>query len=53
MWWWNEEVKDTITRKKAAFEEVCRFPLQENKTQCKHIKNQMRKTVARAIENGS
>ena len=49
MWWWNEEVKDTITRKKAAFKEVCRFPSQENKTQYKHIKNQMRKTVARAM----
>ena len=22
MWWWNEEVKDTITRKKAAFRAV-------------------------------
>ena len=22
MWWWNEEVKDTITRKKAAFKEL-------------------------------
>ena len=32
MWWWNEEVKDTITRKKAAFKELCRFPLEENKT---------------------
>ena len=26
MWWWNEEVKDTIARKKAAFKELCRFP---------------------------
>ena len=25
MWWWNKEVKDTITRKKAAFKELCRF----------------------------
>ena len=32
MWWWNEEVKDTITRKKAAFKELCRFPSEQNKT---------------------
>ena len=33
MWWGNEEVKDTITRKKAAFKELCRFPSEQNKTQ--------------------
>ena len=26
MWRWNEEVKDIITRKKAKFKELCRFP---------------------------
>ena len=26
MWWWNEEVKDAIARKKAAFKELHRFP---------------------------
>ena len=30
MWWWNEEVKDTIARKKSAFKELCRFPSEEN-----------------------
>ena len=49
MWWWNEEVKDTITRKKAAFKELCRFPSEENKTQYKRIRNQTRKIVARAM----
>ena len=49
MWWWNEEVKHTIARKKAAFKELCRFPSEENKTQYKRIRNQMRKTVARAM----
>ena len=39
MWWWNEEVKDTITRKKAAFKELCRFPSEQNKTQYKRIRN--------------
>ena len=48
MWWWNEEVKDTITRKKAAFKELCRFPSEENKTQYKRI-NQTREIVVRAM----
>ena len=26
MWWWNEEIKDTRAIKKAAFQELCRFP---------------------------
>ena len=30
MWWWNEEVKDTIARKKAAFKELSRFPSEES-----------------------
>ena len=49
MWWWNEEIKDTITRQRAAFKELCRFPSEENKTQYKHIRNQMRKIVAKAM----
>ena len=48
MWWWNEEVKDIIARKKAAFKEPCSFPSEENKTQYKCIRNQTRKIVARA-----
>ena len=48
MWWWNEEVKDTIQeRKKAAFRELGRFPSEENKTPCKRLRNQTRKIVAR------
>ena len=46
MWWWNEETEDTIARKKAAFKELCRFPLEENKTKYKRLRNQRRKTVA-------
>ena len=48
-WWWNEEVKDIIARKKAALKELCRFPLKENKTKYKRIRNQTRKTVARTM----
>ena len=50
MWWCNDEVKDTITRKKTAFNELCRFPSEQNKTQYKRIRNQTRKIVARAMK---
>ena len=49
MWWWNEEVKHTLARKKAAFKELCRFPSEENTTQYKRLRNQTRKIVARAM----
>ena len=49
MWWWNEEVKDTIAKKKAAFKELCRLLSEQNKTQYKRMRNQTRKTVARAM----
>ena len=48
MWWWNEEIKDTIARK-AAFKELWRFPAEENKTQYKRLSNQTRKIVARSM----
>ena len=53
IWWWNEEVKDTIARKKAAFKKLCRFPSEENKNQYKHIRNQTRKIVATAMRKES
>ena len=40
MWWWNEQIKDTIARKKAAFKELCKLPSEENKTQYKRLRNQ-------------
>ena len=49
MWWWSEEVKGNIARKKAALKELCRFPSEQNKTQYKRIRNQTRKIVARAV----
>ena len=49
MWWWNQEVKNTVARKKVAFIELCRFPSEENMTQYKCIRNQTRKIVARAM----
>ena len=48
MWWWNENVKDTIARRKAAFKALCRFPSKENKTKYKRKRNQT-KIVARVM----
>ena len=48
MWWWNEEVKDTI-EKKVVLKELCRFPSEENKTQYKRIRHETRKIVNRAM----
>ena len=49
LWWWDEEVKNTIATKKAAFEKLCRFPSKEIKTKCKRITNQTGKVVVRAM----
>ena len=50
---WNEKVKDTIAKQKAAFKELWRFPPEENNTPYKRLRNQTRKIVARANENES
>ena len=49
MWWLNEEVKDTIARKKTASKKLCRFLSKENKTKYKRLRNHTRKIVARAM----
>ena len=49
MQWRNEEVKDIIARKKAAFKDLCRFLSEENKTQYERLRNQTRKIVVRVI----
>ena len=50
-WWWNEEVKNAVARKKAAFKELCRFPSEENKAKYRCMRNNTRKVVARAMRN--
>ena len=49
MWWWNEEVKRIIAKKKSAFGNLCRSPPEDNTTQYKRIRNQTKKFVARAM----
>ena len=50
-WWWNEEVKNAVARKKAAFKELCQFPSEENKTKYRRMRNKTRKVVARFMRN--
>ena len=41
--------RSSIAKKKAVFKELCGFPSEQNKTKYKYMKNQTRKTVARAM----
>ena len=50
IWWWNEEIKDIIARKEAAFRKLCGFPSKESESQCKRLRNQTRKVVVRAMK---
>ena len=49
IWWWNEEVKNIIARKKVTYKELCRFPSEQNKAKYKRIRNQTRKIIATAM----
>jgi len=47
-WWWNEEVKDAIARKKKAYKELCKIG-SENKLKYRKTRNETKKAVARAM----
>ena len=49
LWWWNEEVKDIRARKKAVLKSCAGFHKKKGKTQYKRLRNQSRKTVAKAM----
>ena len=38
-WWWNEEVKEVVTRKKEAHAEMCQNSAEKNKRRYKSMKN--------------
>ena len=48
-WWWNEEVKNAISRKKTAFKEMCRLSTDKTKAEYKRIRNQTKKVIAAAM----
>ena len=41
-WWWNEEVKEAVSRKKEAHKAMCQNSTEENKRRCKSMKNKMK-----------
>jgi len=51
-WWWNEEVKDAIARKRKAYKELCKIGSEENKLKHKKTRNKTKKAVARTIKRG-
>ena len=44
-WWWNEEVKDSVSRKKDAHKAMCQNSIEENKKRNKSMKNKGKKAV--------
>ena len=47
-WWWNEQVKDAIDRKKKAFKLWCTNRSAENKN--KYTKARTKKVIAKAMK---
>ena len=44
-WWWNEDVKETVLRKKDAHNVMCQNKTEENKRRHKSMKNKAKKAV--------
>ena len=51
-WWWNEEVKEAISRKKDAHMVMCRNSSEWNKNRYKSMKKKTKKAVSKAIREG-
>ena len=49
-WWWNEEVRNAIARKKEAFKTVCKTGLKEHKISYRKMRNQTQKVIAKAMK---
>ena len=49
-WWWNEEVRNAIARKKEAFKTFCKTGLEELKKFYRKIRNQTKKVIAKAMK---
>jgi len=49
-WWWNEEVKEVISRKKAAYKDLCKNSSKENDVHYKRMKTEAKKVVRRAMK---
>ena len=49
-WWWNEQVKDAIDRKKKAIKLWCTNQSAENKNNYKKARNETKKVIAKAMK---
>ena len=49
-WWWNEEVRNAIARKKEAFKTICKTGLEEHKIFYRKMRNQTKKVIANAMK---
>ena len=49
-WWWNEQVKDAIDRKKKAFKLWCTNRSTESKNSYKKARNKTKKVIAKAMK---
>ena len=49
-WWWNEEVRNAIARKKEAFKTFCKTGLKKHKISYRKMRNQTKKVIATAMK---
>ena len=49
-WWWNEEVRNAIGKKKEAFKPFCKTGLEEHKIFYRKMRNQTKKVIAKAMK---
>ena len=49
IWWWNEELKEAVSRKKNVHKTMCWNSTEKNKSRHIKMKNIARKTVSRAM----
>ena len=52
-WWWNEDVKEAIARKKDAHKEMHESGTDATKAIYKNMKNQAKKVVAKAMKDAA
>ena len=52
-WWWNEQVKEAIDRKKKAFKTWCKNRTAENKSNYRKARKRTKKVVAKAMKQAA
>ena len=48
-WWWNEEVKEAVSRKRDAHNAMCLNSTLVNERRYKSMKNKVRKTISKTM----